>query len=260
MAASTRDEFDRRAATFERDSPWAVDATVAAAAASVISRARAHRMLDAGGGTGALSYWLRSQMRVDSTTVVDCSAAMLKQVDPNVETLCCLLEDLPESLGTFDVVLLRQVLHYLEDPPSTLRLLGSLLEAGGVLYLGQIVSPTPAAADWFRSTFSWMGTSRRHAWCVGSLSAGVEQCGYRIERLLVSPFEGSLNRFVERSQLGSQRGLSLKLKPEQVPAAIIDDLQIRVVGGEMIMTMEWFHAALVPASSPRVSDSSQSTV
>lgn len=206
------------------------------------------RLLDAGGGTGALTTLLRREMAVKEVVIIDDSDVMLDQAESSGRRICCPLEAIPAGLGEFDVILVRQVLHYLEEPAQVLRQLASLLTDDGVIYVGQIVSPTLRSADWFKRTFKWTGTSRRHAWSVTSLLDELTAWGFMVRVFRTRAFESSLDQFLRRSPLGAEGSIEPIL--ESIPTPVRKDLQIRSDNGQRLMTMNWLHAVVVPAEDP----------
>jgi len=122
--------------------------TTARAIASLPGRLR---VLDVGGGDGADSLPLAEDGH--DVTVLDFAPELLAQaqraaetrgVADRVQVVRADLDDLApgdQLLGTFDVVLCHNVLHYRADVPATVRFLASLARPGGVL---SVMAPNPA--------------------------------------------------------------------------------------------------------------------
>ena len=102
------------------------------------------RVLDVGGGTGALAQRLHEKgYRV---TVLDCSRPMLQQAKrrcPELNTLCRPLEENPGYPG-FDIVLCRDCLHHLGPTAPALDRLLSWLAPGGSLFVHDFHPDNPA--------------------------------------------------------------------------------------------------------------------
>ncbi|SDF76835.1 S-adenosylmethionine-dependent methyltransferase [Blastococcus aurantiacus] len=111
------------------------------------------RVLDVGGGDGADSLPLAEDGH--DVTVLDFAPELLMQaqeaagrrgVADRVRVVRADLDDLmtgagDEPLGTFDVVLCHNVLHYRADVPATVRWLARLARADGVV---SVMAPNPA--------------------------------------------------------------------------------------------------------------------
>jgi S-adenosylmethionine-dependent methyltransferase len=111
------------------------------------------RVIDVGGGDGSDSLPLAEAGH--DVTVLDFAPELLAQaqrgaealgVTGRVRTVEADLDHLvagagDAALGTFDVVLCHNVLHYRADVPATVRLLASLARPGGVV---SVMAPNPA--------------------------------------------------------------------------------------------------------------------
>ncbi|WP_040338704.1 class I SAM-dependent methyltransferase [Candidatus Blastococcus massiliensis] len=109
------------------------------------------RVLDVGGGDGTDSLPLAAQGH--EVTVLDFAPELLARARETaaargtaVRVVHADLDDLvpgegPGELGSFDVVLCHNVLHYRADVPATVRLLAGLARPGGVL---SVMAPNPA--------------------------------------------------------------------------------------------------------------------
>jgi S-adenosylmethionine-dependent methyltransferase len=155
---ATAGVFDGRAGEWAawQTSPWGrlryaiVRETTARALASLPGRLR---VVDVGGGDGADSLPLAEDGH--DVTVLDFAPELLAQaghmaeardVADRVQVVHADLDDLvrgagDEPLGTFDVVLCHNVLHYRADVPATVRWLAGLTRPGGVL---SVMAPNPA--------------------------------------------------------------------------------------------------------------------
>ncbi|GIH10877.1 hypothetical protein Rhe02_89440 [Rhizocola hellebori] len=158
----------------------------------LLQQHRIGRLLDAGGGDGYLPAYLHRRMASDAAaidaTVLDHDHRVLAQVPAPMRTVCGRLEDLDASTGQFGTILLRQVLHYVVCPDTALRTLGRRLESGGVLYVGQMVAPDPASADWLGNWANWISTTRLRVWTPDSLFDIFSTSGLLTERAKLVPY------------------------------------------------------------------------
>jgi S-adenosylmethionine-dependent methyltransferase len=109
------------------------------------------RIIDVGGGDGADSLPMAEDGH--DVTVLDVAPELLAQAEraaeirgvaDRVRVVHADLDDLgggDEALGTFDVVICHNVLHYRADVPATARCLAGLTRPGGVL---SVMAPNPA--------------------------------------------------------------------------------------------------------------------
>ncbi len=89
------------------------------------------RLLDAGGGTGRVSGFLREH--VGSVVVADVSLGMLHEAAEKggLQPTCSLTETLPFPDESFDCVLMVDALHHVADQALTVRELWRVVKPGG---------------------------------------------------------------------------------------------------------------------------------
>lgn len=115
------------------------EATVEAAILDVLGPGPIGSLIDLGTGTGRMLGLLAP--RATRATGLDASHAMLSVARANLERLGLSRVDLrqgdihapPFGRGSFDLVLVHQVLHYLDDPARALREAARLVAPGGRL-------------------------------------------------------------------------------------------------------------------------------
>ncbi len=88
-------------------------------------------LLDAGGGTGRISYTLRNW--VNGIVIVDSSIGMLDQarIKPGIKTVCSNTEGLPFQNEIFERVIMVDALHHVSDINATLDELWRVVIPGG---------------------------------------------------------------------------------------------------------------------------------
>ncbi|WP_375408606.1 ArsR/SmtB family transcription factor [uncultured Methylobacterium sp.] len=115
------------------------EATVEAAVLEILGMRPVRSLIDLGTGTGRMLGLLAS--RAGRATGLDSSHAMLSVARANLERMGLSRVDLrqgdihapPFGRGGFDLVLVHQVLHYLDDPARALREAAKLVAPGGRL-------------------------------------------------------------------------------------------------------------------------------
>ncbi|MBV1855166.1 class I SAM-dependent methyltransferase [Catellatospora sp. NEAU-YM18] len=145
------------------------------------------KLLDAGGGSGALAAYVRRHLDPESITVVDVDAAALAETPAGMHTRLSRIEDLSDADGRFDTILARQVLHYVASAVDALTLLRKLLLPGGVIYVGQIVAPDQSAARWLAERASWASPTRHSVFTTDALLSLFAHAGLGLERAVIAP-------------------------------------------------------------------------
>ncbi|MBU1661135.1 MAG: class I SAM-dependent methyltransferase, partial [Chloroflexi bacterium] len=92
-------------------------------------------LLDAGGGTGRISQFMRD--KAAPVVVADLSCEMLRQANAKVglQTTCSHTEKLPFSDATFERVIMVDALHHVCNQAETARELWRILKPGGRLVI-----------------------------------------------------------------------------------------------------------------------------
>lgn len=93
-------------------------------------------VLDAGCGVGGTSVALHAHGA--DVIAVDCAEdrlAALTAVQPEIETECCDLSDLPYPDASFDVIVLQDVIEHVPSPARVLDELARVLTTRGLLYM-----------------------------------------------------------------------------------------------------------------------------
>lgn len=133
------------------------------------------RVLNAGAGQGSFSNLLAAAgFEVVSTELGEAALATLRErvggevVEADATTL-------PFPDGSFDAVVLGEVLEHVADDVLALREAARVLAPGGVLCLS-----VPRNPAWFSESDRWAGHVRRYT--REGLSVRVEEAGFRIER------------------------------------------------------------------------------
>lgn len=108
-------------------------------------------ILDIGAGSTLVARsLLASGLTVESITLGEFSDARRQHIestidDPRISVEQLDAEDLPESLGQFDAILMIAVIEHLVDPMSTMRRLREHIRPGGFVWID-----TPNIAKWTR--------------------------------------------------------------------------------------------------------------
>src|SRR5580704_6963611 len=97
---------------------------------------RGQRVLDVGGGPGALTAELVSRAGADAVSAVEPSASFVAAVRerlPEVDVRQSPAEQLPFPDGAFDAAMAQLVVHFMTDPVTGLREMGRVTRPGGAV-------------------------------------------------------------------------------------------------------------------------------
>lgn len=183
-AARAADYFARNAEEWDRIRSLHVsDAEVEAALAEALGRRRFDTLLDVGTGTGRMLEVLAP--RCVKAVGIDSSREMLavaraKLDEAKVTNALVRLGSvyhLPVERGGFDLVLIHQVLHYLDDPARAVREAAAALSPGGRLV---IIDFAPHELEFLRSEYAHL----RLGFSDPSLTSYVEAAGLEVRSLV----------------------------------------------------------------------------
>lgn len=132
--------FSARAKQYDKNLDWVNDENILDMIIGNLPQ-RNGRILDLGAGTGVVVKYILKKCGFDCKIVaLDICQAMLNQInDERIEIICSGVEELPFEDGSFDVVVSRQCLHYVEKVEIVLEEIQRILKPNGVFILAQIV-------------------------------------------------------------------------------------------------------------------------
>ena len=191
-AEAAQSFFARLAPQWDRlRSLHAPDEVVCAAVLEALGARPVHSLVDLGTGTGRMLSVLAP--RATRAVGLDSSHAMLSVARANLEREGLGRVELrhgdiyapPLARGSFDLVVIHQVLHYLDDPARALREAARLLSPGGRLL---VVDFAPHGLEFLRETQA----HRRLGFAHAQVSAWIEEAGLepRSTRDLAAPETG----------------------------------------------------------------------
>lgn len=177
-AAAAREYFEQIAPLWDEErSLHAAAATVEAVVLDALDPGRPiGRVLDVGTGTGRMMQLLAD--RAERTVGLDSSHSMLSVARANLERAGVRNWELrqgdvhspPLDPGSFDLVVIHQVLHYLDDPGRAVAEAGRLVAPGGRLL---VVDFAPHQHDFLRAA-----AHRRLGFTHGQLIDWFDQAGF----------------------------------------------------------------------------------
>lgn len=161
-------DFQKRAKNYEEDSKWVKDNIINDVPYKFLSsKDSLGNILDVGGGTGYLLYYLAKRMPFSKITIVDVSENMLqiaKSRMPHAQTVNKSIEEYCKvDLQEFDTIIARQILHYVDDVELIISLLKRKLKESGLLYVGQFVVPDNESDIWHGELIKKISPSRKRS-------------------------------------------------------------------------------------------------
>lgn len=241
--------FRIRAVDYERATPWVHDTQILDHAFRLLSRRRIGDLLDAGGGTGALSYAIHQELGCASAVVVDASQDMLRQVPAPLQTKHAYLDDFLLGSDTeFDTILLRQVLHYLDDAPATVAGLASRLRPGGRLYISQSFVRTPAAAAWLAGILSTLSPAKRRFFHLAELRALLPSHDLALERHALHDFHDSVAALTARASQAVDPQQTIQQAFTSLTKPVAETLCTRRSKDDLFYQVGWHHSVWVRRS------------
>jgi SAM-dependent methyltransferase len=206
---------------------WRTSEAVAEECSRLLGDHRLGRVLDAGGGSGVLTGYLLRHREADDACVLDTDPGPLAEVVPPMTAKHGRIEDLTAADGPFDTILLRQVLQYVDEPVATLRRVADRLADGGIVYVGQLVTPDPESARWLAQRARWVSPTRRRVWTVDHLLVTLGQAGLHLNRATLVPHWQPLTVHTGAS-------------------AVRGTMPVRATLGVVQGRVSWLHATLTP--------------
>lgn len=202
---TSENDFEKRAKHFENYSKWVKDQNINSVPANFLCQHNIGQVLDAGGGTGYLSWYLYQQFKgkIGSISLVDTSRNMLDEAEKkhnnlinthnvSIETFCKV------TTNKYDTVLLRQVLHYVDDVDEILKSLKSTMKNDGLMYIGQFVTHDEECKKWHDELMKSISKNRRRSFTQDELINYVKRNGFEIVQMEISGYDEKISDLYQR--------------------------------------------------------------
>ena len=243
-------DFQKRAKNYEKKSRFVADEDILSVPLKyLLSRKTAGNLLDAGGGTGYLSHFLSKHIEFESIYLVDICDDMLKEAErknygakifnSSIESFC------EEAMEKFDTILIRQVLHYVEDVNKIFLLLKSVLKTGGLIYVGQYLRTDNDCREWHYELAKEISKNRHRTMRHKEFLEYVCQNGLEVIQNDTTEIERSLEDFYENR---IDNNLSFKELMNKMIAltseSVKDKMRIRITDSNIYYSAQFCHFLL----------------
>lgn len=247
-------DFQKRAENFERHSRWVVDKNINNVPKNFFQQHNVGNLLDLGGGTGYLSWYLYQHLKskINEISLVDISRNMLdeaekkknypvKTYNTSIETFCKM------TPYKFDTILMRQVLHYVDDVEVIVKLLKNVLNENGIIYIGQILVDDSESKDWHNELMQDISSNRRRTFIYNDFINYFKESGFEIIEVQTSNYEENFTDLFERRIKESTDTTleSLKSKMETLAANTLKEkMSIKFEDNNLYFTVKFCHLFL----------------
>ena len=250
---NTNEDFTKRAEDFERKSKWVTDERINSVPLKFLSQKNnPGNLLDAGGGTGYLSHFLSQKIDFKSISLVDANKNMLdiaikkKDKKYQVKTSHCGIEPFCDMIDEkFDTILIRQVLHYVENVDYVISLLKSVLDDDGVIYVGQILVEDKKCREWHDELTQNISKNRRRTFLYDEFLEKFREHGFEIVESELTNYEENLCDFFKRRIYDDIAFNKLKVNMETLLSNDVRErLSVRITDDNIFFTIKFCHLLL----------------
>jgi len=167
--------FTDRAQRYNRSSKWVVDSDLGAKVVSLVAPAATDRLLDVACGTGQVSRAFSGN--VAHITGLDITPAMFAQADEMLnEMVVSSAEDMPFSDNSFDLVVERQGIQFMNDAAATKEMV-RVAKPGGRICLVQLCAVGEDDRAEYHEILRLRNPARKNFYVREDLVALLEQAG-----------------------------------------------------------------------------------
>lgn len=249
IATATQD-FQKRAMSYEDNSRWVKDDIINYIPYKFLCHKRTlGNLLDAGGGTGYLPYYLTSKIPAESISVIDASINMLQKakvrlpqarmINASIESYCSKYDE------KFDTILARQIFHYVDDVNAIILLLKEKLKENGVMYVGQFVVCDEEADRWHSELIKKISQNRKRSFIFKNFLDLFEDNGFSVIKCDTTNYEENIKDFYSR-KTNEDISYDMLLRSTEVllNERIIKNLSVRMTENNLFFTVQFCHLLL----------------
>ena len=129
---------------------WVKDTDFIDAFLGMLKHVNYNTILEVGVGTGAMAKQVAD--RIGPLTGIDISQEMIDQIDhPGVTPMVANAHDLPFDNASFEMIYMRNVIHYIDNPILAFSEIHRCMKKGGTFLFSQVIPPDDSISkeyDW----------------------------------------------------------------------------------------------------------------
>jgi len=174
---SIQNQFSSRAPIYDGSAAWISDPGMLALYVKLCQVSPDATLLDVCTGTGKVGGSFRG--RVKTLVGVDLTEGMLEKARERLDEVHVgRAEALPFPDETFDIVIIRQALHFVDTPVAALREMRRVLKTGGQAIIGHRVPYGDVDAAWWEKVNRAKQPLIKHLLLDHTLVAAIEEAGF----------------------------------------------------------------------------------
>lgn len=215
---------------------WYRDARFSNRILTLLSLKPGYRVLDIGCGDGSLLADIAnhgaSVVGVDSSReMTDLASKRCTEIEI-VTIRHGRFEDLASTLGYFDAVVCKNILHVIADLTNFFGGIRRVLRPTGRLVVAETVSPTVSANGFVRELFRRAGLApaKAHYFRKNDVREFIEEEGFEVQRTEFYPQEIILSEWLGAKNAGQQARIVCHRWVESAPADVKEAMQISRFG------------------------------
>lgn len=241
-----QEQFTTRAPVYDDVSAWIVDNGMLAAIVGQCRVGREAELLDVCCGTGAIGGAFKGRVR--RRVGIDLTQEMLERARPRLDEVyqgSC--EKLPFADASFDIVVNRQALHFVENPGKAIREMFRVLSPGGQLLLTHRIPYGASDAAWWEKVNREKQQLARNFFVEETLAQLISDAGFR--QLSVTDYFlwESIRRWVDSPEARDQSQKVFELYKD-APSEVVKLRGITMTDDEIRDRWRW---AIFSAFKPR---------
>ena len=244
MEDSVFNDFQLRAKSYEKLSRWITNDEINTTAAKLVGKCS--DLIDVGCGTGYLSYFLNDIHPIPSVTLLDLSPNMLeiaKERMPGAIVVNDTLENYAlKSSKRYETVIMRQVLHYVDDPVIAMLSVKRLLDSHGKVYIGQFTVKDEASNNWHERLIKLISVNKKRSFTLHKLC---DLCSaFRICRIESTDYEENLKDYYARRTSCNSYDLIYNELVSSLNNEIKNNCKVRIEDNNLYFTVQFTHLLL----------------
>jgi ubiquinone/menaquinone biosynthesis C-methylase UbiE len=232
--------FAERADSYDK-AEWVRDAAVMSATLELLGLCPGRRILDVGAGTGAvLEAALAACPSLGECVALDISHEMLSHIrDRRIRTCCHDAETLPFADGRFDIVVCRQMLHYMDAVDRCLQEIHRVLDREGALVVGQMTPFGEADEAWWKAIVEARQPLRRHDLTLHELLDLLMRAAFTVVKVSQIRATESLNSWLGRYERSARQIAEVRRLHLEAPESYKEIHRFRCVGDDIVLDNCW---------------------